>query len=74
MSLTIILLPLLLTSAALLVVGSHIEDAESQFGFLDRGSSSFIYTIENYSRISEEVLKDRRARWAVSAPTRARPA
>ncbi|MCX4345129.1 MAG: HAMP domain-containing sensor histidine kinase [Kineothrix sp.] len=58
MSLTIILLPLLLTSAALLVVGSHIEDAESQFGFLDRGSSSFIYTIENYSRISEEVLKE----------------
>ena len=56
-SLTIVLLPLLLTAAALLLVGSRIEDAETPFGFLDRDNASFIYTIENYSRISEEVLE-----------------
>ena len=54
-SLAIILMPLLLTSIALLVVGSQIEDAETQFGFPN--NSSFIYTIENYSRITEEVLE-----------------
>ena len=57
-SLTIVLLPLLLTSMALLVVGSHIEDAEQELGFLNRDNSSFIYTIENYSRITEEVLDE----------------
>lgn len=57
-SLSIILVPLLLTSVALLVVGSHIEDAESQFWFLDRDNASYIYTIENYSRITEEVLEE----------------
>ena len=46
-SLIIVLLPLLLTSIALLVVGSHIEGAEPKLGFLDRDNSSFIYTIEN---------------------------
>lgn len=56
-SLTMVLLPLLLTCAALLVVGSHIEDAETPLGFFDRDNASFIYTIENYSRISEEVLE-----------------
>lgn len=56
-SLAIILMPLLLTSIALLVVGSQIEDAETQFGFPGKNNSSFIYTIENYSRITEEVLE-----------------
>lgn len=56
-SVTMVLLPLLLTCAALLVVGSHIEDAETPLGFFDRDNASFIYTIENYSRISEEVLE-----------------
>ncbi len=55
-SLTMVLLPLLLTCAALLVVGSHIEDTETPLGFFDRDNASYIYTIENYSRISEEVL------------------
>ena len=57
-SLSIILLPLLLTTVALLFLGSHIEDAESQFGFLNRDNASFIYTIENYGRITEEILED----------------
>ncbi|MDE7428188.1 MAG: HAMP domain-containing histidine kinase [Lachnospiraceae bacterium] len=57
-SLAIVLLPLLLTSMALLVVGSHIEDTEQELGFLNRDNSSFIYTIENYSRITEEVLDE----------------
>ena len=57
-SLSIILLPLLLTSVAIFVLGSHIEDAESQFGFLNRDNASFIYTIENYGRITEEILED----------------
>lgn len=56
-SLSIILLPLLLTSIMFLLVGSHIEDAESKFGILDKNNASFIYTIENYSRITEEVLE-----------------
>lgn len=56
-SVTMVLLPLLLTCAALLVVGSHIEDAETPLGFFDRDNASYIYTIENYSRISEEVLE-----------------
>ena len=56
-SLTMVLLPLLLTCAALLVVGSHIEDAETPLGFFDRDNASYIYTIENYSRISEEALE-----------------
>lgn len=57
-SLTIILLPFLLTSISILVLGSHIEDTESQFGFLNRDNASFIYTIENYGRITEEVLEE----------------
>lgn len=56
-SLTMVLLPFLLTSVALLVVGSHIEDTETPYGFFDRDNASYIYTIENYSRISEEVLE-----------------
>lgn len=57
-SLSIILVPLLLTSITFLLVGSHIEDAEAQFGFLNKNNASFIYTIENYSRITEEVLEE----------------
>ena len=56
-SLTMVLLPFLLTGVALLVVGSHIEDTEAPYGFFDRDNASYIYTIENYSRISEEVLE-----------------
>lgn len=56
-SLTIVLVPLLLTSIAFLVVGSHVEDAENEFGLLDRNNLSFTYTIENYSQITEEVLQ-----------------
>lgn len=57
-SLSIVLLPFLLTSVALFVLGSHIEDAESQFGFWDRDNASFIYTIENYGRITEGILEE----------------
>ncbi len=56
-SLSIILVPLLLTSITFLLLGSHIEDAETEFGFLNK-NPSYIYTIENYSRITEEVLED----------------
>lgn len=54
-SLSIILVPFLLTIAAFLLIGSRIEDAEA--GILDRDSASFTYTIENYSEITEEVLE-----------------
>lgn len=57
-SLSIVLIPFLLTCAALFLVGSHIEDAESQAGFLDRDSASFIYTIESYGNITEEILEE----------------
>ena len=56
-SLTMVLLPFLLTSVALLVVGSHIEDVETPSDFFDRDNVSYIYTVETYSRISEEVLE-----------------
>ena len=56
-SVTMVLLPLLLTCAALLVVGSHIEDVETPSDFFDRDNASYIYTVETYSRISEEVLE-----------------
>ncbi len=42
-SVTIVLLPLLLTCAALLVVGSHIEDVETPSDFLT-GIMYLIYT------------------------------
>lgn len=54
-SLSIILVPFLLMVVAFLVLGSHIEGAES--GILDRNGTSFTYTIENYSRMTEEVLE-----------------
>ena len=57
-SVVIVLLPLLLTCAAFLLVGSHIEDAEGEFGLLDVNRIPFTYTIENYSRISEELLHE----------------
>lgn len=62
-SVTIVLLPLLLTCAALLVVGSHIEDVETPSDFFDRDNASYIYTVETYSRISEEVLE--KVRWQI---------
>lgn len=56
-SLTIVLVPLLLTSIAFLFVGGHVEDAEEEFGILDGNNLSISYTIENYSHVTEEVLK-----------------
>ena len=56
-SLTIVLVPLLLTSIAFLFVGGHAEDAEDKFGILEGNRLSISYTIENYSLITEEVLK-----------------
>ena len=56
-SITIVLVPFLLTSIAFLVVGSHVEDAENEFGFLDKNNLSFSYTIENYSHITEAILE-----------------
>lgn len=56
-SLTIVLVPLLLTSIAFLFVGGHVEDAEEEFGILDGNNLSISYTIENYSRVTEELLK-----------------
>ncbi|MBO5473168.1 MAG: HAMP domain-containing histidine kinase [Lachnospiraceae bacterium] len=55
-SLLIILVPFLLTAAAFMLIGSRIEDAEA--GFLDRESTAFTYTIENYSQMTEEVLEN----------------
>lgn len=56
-SLTIVLAPLLLTSLAFLFVGGYAEDAGDETGILDGNNLSVSYTIENYSRITEEVLK-----------------
>lgn len=56
-SLTIVLAPLLLTSLAFLFVGGYAEDAGDEAGILDGNNLSVSYTIENYSRITEEVLK-----------------
>ena len=56
-SIAIVLVPFLLASIAFLVVGSHVEDAESDPGLLDRKNLASAYTIENYSRMTEKVLK-----------------
>lgn len=57
-SIVIVLLPLMLTCAAFLLISGHIEDAEGEFGFLDVNKVPFTYTIENYSRITEEILHE----------------
>ncbi len=57
-SIVIVLLPLMLTCVAFLIIGGYIEDAEDEFGFLDVNKVSFTYTIENYSRITEDVLHE----------------
>jgi signal transduction histidine kinase len=53
-SVAMILVPFLLMIVAFLLMGSHIEDAED--GVLNRDSASFTYTMENYGRITEEIL------------------
>jgi signal transduction histidine kinase len=53
-SVAMILVPFLLMIVAFLLMGSHIEDAEE--GVLNRDSASFTYTMENYGRITEEIL------------------
>ena len=53
-ALSMILLPLFLTILAFLVLGSHIEGTEFTNGFLNNNNS---YTIENYSRMTEEVME-----------------
>lgn len=57
-SITIVLVPFLLTCIAFLVVGSHVEDAESELGILDKDNLSFAYTVENYSHVTEQVLQE----------------
>lgn len=57
-SIVIVLLPLMLTCAAFLLIGSHIEDAEGDFSLLDVNKIPFTYTIENYSRITEDLLHE----------------
>lgn len=57
-SLTIVLVPLLLTSIAFLFVGGYVEDAEDEINILDVNNLCISYTIENYSHITEEFLKE----------------
>lgn len=57
-SIVIVLLPLMLTCVAFLLISSHIEDAEGEFGLLDVNKVPFTYTIENYSRITEDILQE----------------
>lgn len=56
-SIAIVLVPLLLTCISFLVIGGYVEDAENEFGILDKHNLPFSYTIENYSHITEEVLQ-----------------
>ncbi len=57
MFLCIMFIPLLLTISAFFLIGSHIEDTESDLGFTDKNNSS-IYTLESYSQITEEILEE----------------
>lgn len=57
-SVTIVLVPFLLTCIAFLVVGSHVEDAENELDILDKDNLSFAYTVENYSHVTEQVLQE----------------
>jgi signal transduction histidine kinase len=54
-SVAMILVPFLLMIVAFLLMGSHIEDAEE--GILNHDRASFTYTMENYGRITQEVLE-----------------
>ena len=56
-SIAIVLVPILLASIAFIVVGSHVENTESELGFPDRWNLAVAYTIENYSRMTQEVLE-----------------
>ncbi|MCH5262414.1 MAG: HAMP domain-containing protein [Lachnospiraceae bacterium] len=57
-SIAVVLVPFLLTIIAFIVVGSHVEDAGKEIGLLDRQNLAIAYTIENYSRMTEEVLEE----------------
>ena len=57
-SIAVVLMPFLLTIIAFIVVGSHVEDAGEEIGLLDRQNLARAYTIENYSRMTEEVLQE----------------
>ena len=57
-SIAIVLVPLLLTSIAFIVVASHVENMENEVGLLDRKNLATAYTIENYSHMTEEVLRE----------------
>lgn len=57
-SIAVVLVPFLLTIIAFIVVGSHVEDAGEEIGLLDRQNLAHAYTIENYSRMTEEVLEE----------------
>ena len=56
-SVAIVLVPFLLTIAAFIGVASHVENMENEVGFLDKDNLAISYTIENYSRMTEEVLQ-----------------
>lgn len=55
-SLSIILVPLFLTSIAFFLLASRIDDAETQ-AVMPGANPAFTYTIEHYSRITDEVLQ-----------------
>ncbi len=57
-SVAIVLVPFLLTIAAFIGVASHVENMENEVGFLDKDNLAISYTIENYSRMTEEVLQE----------------
>ena len=57
-SISIVLVPLLLTSIAFIVVASHVENMENEVGLLDRQNLAAAYTIENYSHMTEAVLQE----------------
>ena len=63
-AIAIVLVPILLASIAFIVVGSHVEDAESVLRFPDRWNLAVAYTIENYSRMTQEVLEKVRSQIA----------
>lgn len=57
-ALSIVLVPLLLTSILFVIIGGRIEDKEAKEGLLGWNNASFTYTIESYSRMTEEVLEE----------------
>lgn len=55
-SILIIVVPLLLTAVAFMGIGIFVANSEQEFGISGNNYTAFTYTLENYNKMTEEVL------------------